>query len=142
VFPKIVSKGYVFQMEVMVRIVDAGYKVGEVGISFVDRIYGESKLGAGEVVGGGTSEAGAKESPILREKRASEEVVGGRPPEPPLQPARRSARERSRESEREECAAAHVNFVTARGLSGGDPTTPPAAGARAAPPTARGAGTS
>jgi dolichol-phosphate mannosyltransferase len=51
VFPKIVSKGYVFQMEVMVRIVDAGYKVGEVGISFVDRIYGESKLGAGEVVG-------------------------------------------------------------------------------------------
>ena len=51
IFPKIVSKGYVFQMEVMVRIVDAGYKVGEVGISFVDRIYGESKLGAGEVVG-------------------------------------------------------------------------------------------
>jgi dolichol-phosphate mannosyltransferase len=51
IFPKIVSKGYVFQMEVMVRIITAGYSVGEVGISFVDRIYGESKLGAGEVVG-------------------------------------------------------------------------------------------
>ncbi|GMH77704.1 hypothetical protein TrLO_g15828 [Triparma laevis f. longispina] len=51
IFPKIVSKGYVFQMEVMVRIVDAGYKVEEVGISFVDRIYGESKLGAGEIIG-------------------------------------------------------------------------------------------
>ena len=32
VFPQIQSKGYVFQMEVMVRIVDAGYKVEEVGI--------------------------------------------------------------------------------------------------------------
>ena len=51
IFPKIVSKGYVFQMEVMVRVVDAGYSVGEVGITFVDRIYGESKLGAGEVWG-------------------------------------------------------------------------------------------
>jgi len=51
VFPKIVSKGYVFQMEVMVRIVDAGFSVEEVGITFVDRIYGESKLGAGEVMG-------------------------------------------------------------------------------------------
>ena len=38
-------------MEVMVRIVDEGFKVEEVGISFVDRIYGESKLGAGEVMG-------------------------------------------------------------------------------------------
>lgn len=51
VFPQIQSKGYVFQMEVMVRIVDEGFKVEEVGISFVDRIYGESKLGAGEVMG-------------------------------------------------------------------------------------------
>ena len=32
IFPQIQSKGYVFQMEVMVRIVDAGYKVEEVGI--------------------------------------------------------------------------------------------------------------
>ncbi|GMI04152.1 hypothetical protein TrRE_jg4711 [Triparma retinervis] len=51
IFPSIVSKGYVFQMEVMVRVVDRGYRVGEVGITFVDRIYGESKLGAGEVWG-------------------------------------------------------------------------------------------
>ena len=51
VFPMIVSKGYVFQMEIMVRCVDCGFKVEEVGIVFVDRIYGESKLGAGEIIG-------------------------------------------------------------------------------------------
>ena len=46
-----VSKGYVFQMEMMVRARALGYTVGEVPITFVDRIYGESKLGADEVVG-------------------------------------------------------------------------------------------
>lgn len=45
-----VSKGYVFQMEMMVRARALGYTVGEVPITFVDRLYGESKLGAGEVV--------------------------------------------------------------------------------------------
>ncbi|PVF95759.1 putative dolichyl-phosphate beta-D-mannosyltransferase [Serendipita vermifera] len=45
------SKGYVFQMEMMVRARALGYTVGEVPITFVDRIYGESKLGADEVVG-------------------------------------------------------------------------------------------
>lgn len=46
-----VSKGYVFQMEMMVRARALGYTVGEVPITFVDRIYGESKLGADEIVG-------------------------------------------------------------------------------------------
>ena len=41
--------GYVFQMEVIVRARLKGYSVGEVPITFVDRIYGESKLGAGEI---------------------------------------------------------------------------------------------
>lgn len=42
--------GYVFQMEVIVRAKLKGYSVGEVPITFVDRIYGESKLGSGEIV--------------------------------------------------------------------------------------------
>ena len=45
------SKGYVFQMEIIVRARALGYTVGEVPITFVDRIYGDSKLGAGEIVG-------------------------------------------------------------------------------------------
>ena len=44
------SKGYVFQMEMMVRAKALGYSVGEVPITFVDRIFGESKLGADEIV--------------------------------------------------------------------------------------------
>ena len=45
-----VSRGYVFQMEMMVRARALGYTVGEVPITFVDRIFGESKLGADEIV--------------------------------------------------------------------------------------------
>ncbi|KAI0313048.1 glycosyltransferase family 2 protein [Amylostereum chailletii] len=45
-----VSRGYVFQMEMMVRAKALGYSVGEVPITFVDRIFGESKLGADEIV--------------------------------------------------------------------------------------------
>lgn len=44
-----VSKGYVFQMEMIVRARKLGYKIGEVPISFVDRLYGESKLGGNEI---------------------------------------------------------------------------------------------
>ncbi|KAF5361689.1 hypothetical protein D9758_007332 [Tetrapyrgos nigripes] len=44
------SKGYVFQMEMMVRAKAMGFSVGEVPITFVDRLYGESKLGANEIV--------------------------------------------------------------------------------------------
>ncbi|CAK3816659.1 glycosyltransferase family 2 [Lecanosticta acicola] len=45
------SKGYSFQMEMMVRAKAMGFKVAEVPISFVDRLYGESKLGGEEIVG-------------------------------------------------------------------------------------------
>ena len=44
------SKGYTFQMEMMVRAKAMGYSVAEVPISFVDRVYGESKLGGDEIV--------------------------------------------------------------------------------------------
>jgi dolichol-phosphate mannosyltransferase len=44
------GKTYVFQMEVIVRAKQAGYSISEVPIVFVDRIYGESKLGATEIV--------------------------------------------------------------------------------------------
>ncbi|PIO62534.1 glycosyltransferase, group 2 family protein [Teladorsagia circumcincta] len=46
-----VSKGYVFQMEMMFRASKKGYKIGEVPISFVDRCFGESKLGSQEIIG-------------------------------------------------------------------------------------------
>ena len=44
------SRGYAFQMEVIIRAREAGYSIQEVPITFVDRIYGESKLGANEVI--------------------------------------------------------------------------------------------
>ena len=44
-----VSKGYVFQMEMIVRAREQGLTVGEVPITFVDRVYGESKLGGNEI---------------------------------------------------------------------------------------------
>jgi dolichol-phosphate mannosyltransferase len=37
-------------MEMMVRARSLGYNIGEVPISFVDRFYGESKLGGSEIV--------------------------------------------------------------------------------------------
>lgn len=44
------GRAYVFQMEVIVRAKQKGYSIAETPIMFVDRIYGESKLGAMEVV--------------------------------------------------------------------------------------------
>ncbi|OOF96563.1 glycosyltransferase family 2 protein [Aspergillus carbonarius ITEM 5010] len=44
------SKGYSFQMEMMVRAKAMGYRVRECPITFVDRLYGESKLGGSEIV--------------------------------------------------------------------------------------------
>ncbi|KAG8224619.1 hypothetical protein J437_LFUL005787 [Ladona fulva] len=44
-----VSKGYVFQMEMIIRARQFGYTIGEVPITFVDRVYGESKLGGSEI---------------------------------------------------------------------------------------------
>ncbi|KAJ3207588.1 dolichol-P-mannose synthesis [Entophlyctis luteolus] len=43
------SKGYVFQMEMMVRARQMNFTIAEVPITFVDRVYGESKLGAAEI---------------------------------------------------------------------------------------------
>ncbi|KAI9173114.1 dolichol-P-mannose synthesis [Blastocladiella emersonii ATCC 22665] len=45
----VISKGYVFQMEMMVRARQFGFSIGEVPITFVDRVYGESKMGADEI---------------------------------------------------------------------------------------------
>ncbi|XP_046337883.1 dolichol-phosphate mannosyltransferase subunit 1-like [Haliotis rufescens] len=44
------SKGYMFQVEMIIRARQFGYTIGEVPISFVDRVYGESKLGGSEIV--------------------------------------------------------------------------------------------
>jgi len=44
------SKGYVFQMEIVVRARAAGFSIGEVPITFVDRLYGDSKLGGSDIV--------------------------------------------------------------------------------------------
>ena len=41
---RVTSKGYTFQMEMMVLASRAGYTIGEVPIVFVDRVYGESKV--------------------------------------------------------------------------------------------------
>ena len=48
---QIISKGYVFQMEILVRAKASGYSVVEVPITFCDRLFGESKLGGDEIVG-------------------------------------------------------------------------------------------
>lgn len=44
------SKGYTFQMEMMVRARAMGCRVVECPIRFVDRVFGESKLGGEEIV--------------------------------------------------------------------------------------------
>jgi dolichol-phosphate mannosyltransferase len=44
------SKGYTFQMEMMVRAKAMGLRVEECPITFVDRVFGESKLGGEEIV--------------------------------------------------------------------------------------------
>ncbi|CAD0108313.1 unnamed protein product, partial [Aureobasidium uvarum] len=49
VIRKTESKGYSFQMEMMVRAKAMGFKVAEVPISFVDRLYGDSKIGSNEI---------------------------------------------------------------------------------------------
>lgn len=50
VIKDVVSRGYAFQMEIIIRSRDYGYSVEEVPIVFVDRIFGESKLGPNEIV--------------------------------------------------------------------------------------------
>eukprot|EP00762_Andalucia_godoyi_P006343 ANDGO_05845.mRNA.1 putative dolichol-phosphate mannosyltransferase len=43
-------KGFVFQMAIIVRANELGCSIAEVPITFVDRVFGESKLGATEIV--------------------------------------------------------------------------------------------
>lgn len=50
ILPQIKCKGYAFQMEIIVRSKKSGYTINEVPITFVDRIYGESKLGTKEYI--------------------------------------------------------------------------------------------
>ena len=44
------TKGYAFQMEIMVRAKRMEMKIEEVPIVFVDRLFGKSKLGKNEIV--------------------------------------------------------------------------------------------
>ena len=44
------GRAYVFQMEIIVRAQHKKLSIAEVPIIFVDRLYGESKLGANEIV--------------------------------------------------------------------------------------------
>ncbi|KAK6588749.1 hypothetical protein RS030_2270 [Cryptosporidium xiaoi] len=46
-----ISKGYVFQMEIIARATKLGYLIADVPIIFVDRLYGDSKLGKNEIFG-------------------------------------------------------------------------------------------
>ncbi len=50
ILPQVKCTGYAFQMEILVRAHKAGMIIGEVPIIFVDRIYGESKLGTNEIL--------------------------------------------------------------------------------------------
>merc|ERR1712129_98141 len=51
VIAKVVSRGYTFQMEIIVRARSMGYSIAEVPIVFVDRIFGYSKMGVTEITG-------------------------------------------------------------------------------------------
>lgn len=44
------AKGFVFQMEIIVRAKKMGFDVREVPITFVDRLYGQSKMGSDEII--------------------------------------------------------------------------------------------
>ncbi len=50
IMPEVKSRGYVFQMEVIVVARKLKFSIGEVPITFVDRRYGESKMGGSEIV--------------------------------------------------------------------------------------------
>mmetsp|Transcript_20596 Transcript_20596/g.28669 ORF Transcript_20596/g.28669 Transcript_20596/m.28669 type:complete len:248 (-) Transcript_20596:190-933(-) len=50
ILPQVQSKGYAFQMEIVVRARKQNMVIREVPITFVDRIYGQSKLGPKEII--------------------------------------------------------------------------------------------
>ena len=47
---QIKSSGYAFQMEIIIRAQYNGCKIEEVGINFVDRLFGFSKLGIKDIM--------------------------------------------------------------------------------------------
>ena len=49
ILPRVQCTGYAFQMEILVLAQREGYQIKEIPIVFVDRIYGESKLGPREI---------------------------------------------------------------------------------------------
>lgn len=49
------SKGYSFQMEMIVRARQLGFTIGEVPVTFVDRLYGNSKLSRKDIIEYGKS---------------------------------------------------------------------------------------
>jgi glycosyltransferase involved in cell wall biosynthesis len=51
-YPAMESDGYAFQVEVLYRCQNAGFRLGEVPIIFVDRQQGTSKMNAAEILGG------------------------------------------------------------------------------------------
>ena len=50
IIKQIKSSGYAFQMEIIIRAQYLNYKIEEVGINFVDRLFGVSKLGMKEII--------------------------------------------------------------------------------------------
>lgn len=44
-----ITKGYAFQMEILVRAKRLDLKIEEIPIVFVDRLFGKSKLGSNEI---------------------------------------------------------------------------------------------
>jgi dolichol-phosphate mannosyltransferase len=50
ILPQVKSTGYAFQMEIIVLARQANLNIAQVPIIFVDRLYGESKLGANEIL--------------------------------------------------------------------------------------------
>lgn len=49
--PACVTRNYTFQMEIIVRARQQNCTISQVPITFVDRVYGESKLGKSEIIG-------------------------------------------------------------------------------------------
>jgi len=51
IIEKTKARGYTFQMEMVIRARQQKFTIAEVPIVFVDRIFGESKLGISEITG-------------------------------------------------------------------------------------------
>lgn len=49
--PSCITRNYTFQMEIIIRARERHLSIAQVPISFVDRVYGESKLGRSEIIG-------------------------------------------------------------------------------------------